>query len=58
MRLMKSEGGRGVTPSFSGVVEGRRSGWRERALDLASWDPEMWIMVRSKSARSRSQWAW
>ena len=26
MRLMKSEGGRRVTPLFSGVIEGRRSG--------------------------------
>ena len=26
MRLTKSDGGRRVTPSFSGVVEGRRSG--------------------------------
>ena len=27
MRLMKSEGGRRVTPLFSRVVEGRRLGW-------------------------------
>ena len=39
MGLMKSEGGRRVTPSFSGVVEERRSGWQERASGPASWDP-------------------
>ena len=38
MRLTKSEGERRVTPSFSGVVEGRRSGWQERTLGPASWD--------------------
>ena len=58
MRLMKSEGGRRVTPLFSGVVEGRRSGRRERASGPASRDPGTWIIVRSKSARSRSQQAW
>ena len=31
MRLMKRDGGRRVTPLFSGVVEGSRSGRRERA---------------------------
>ena len=31
MRLMKRDGGRRVTPSFSGIVEGSRSGRRERA---------------------------
>ena len=31
MRLMKREGRRRVTPSFSGVVEGSRSGQQERA---------------------------
>ena len=58
MRLMKNKGGRRVTPSFSGVVEERRSGWQERALGPASWDLGTWIMVRLKSARSRSQQAW
>ena len=58
MKLIKSEGGRRVTPSFSGVVEGSRSGWREGASGPASWNTGMWIMVRSKSARSRSQQAW
>ena len=55
MRLMKSEGGRRVIPSFSEVVEGSRSGRQERVLGHASWDPGTWIMVRLKSARSRSQ---
>ena len=32
MRLTKRDGGRRVTPSFSSVVEGSRSGHRERAL--------------------------
>ena len=36
MRLMKSEGGRRVTPLFSGVIEGRRSGQRDRASGPAS----------------------
>ena len=58
MRLTKSEGGRRVTPSFSGVEEGRRSGQQERASGPASWDPGTWIIVRLKSARSRSQHAW
>ena len=58
MRLMKSEGGRRVIPLFSGVVKGRMSGQQERASGPASWDPGTWIMVRSKSARPRSQWAW
>ena len=58
MRLTKSEGRRRVTPSFSGVIEGCRSGWRERASGPVSWDSGTWIIVRSKSARSRSQWAW
>ena len=31
MRLTKSEGGRRVTPSFLGVVEGRRLEQQERA---------------------------
>ena len=56
MRLIKSKGKRRVTPSFSGVVEERRSGWQDKALGPASWKPGTWIMVRSKSARSRSQW--
>ena len=57
MRLMKSEGGRRVTPLFSRVVERSGSRWQKRALGPASWNPGMWIMVRSKSTRSRSQWA-
>ena len=32
MRLMKRDGERRVTPSFSDVAEGSRSGQRERAL--------------------------
>ena len=31
MRLTKREGGRRVTPSFSDIVEGSKSGQRERA---------------------------
>ena len=31
MRLTKRDGGRRVTPSLSGVVEGSRSGRQERA---------------------------
>ena len=31
MRLTKRDGGRRVTPSFSGVVEGSRSGHQESA---------------------------
>ena len=58
IRLTKSEGERRVTPSFSRVVEGRRSGWQERASGPASWDPGTWIIMRSKSTRSRSQQAW
>ena len=58
MRLTKSEGGRRVTPSFSGVVEGRRSGWWKWASGPGSWDPGMWMMMRLKSARLRSQCAW
>ena len=54
MRLMKSEEERRVTSSFSGVVEGRRSGWQERASGPASRDSGTWIMVRLKSTRSRS----
>ena len=58
MRLMKGEGGRRVTPLFSRVVKGRRSGQQERVSGPASWDPGTWIMVRLKSTRSRSQQAW
>ena len=58
MRLTKREGGRRVTPSFSGVVEGSKSGRQERASGPASWDPGTWIIVRLKSTRSRSQQAW
>ena len=57
MKLTKSEGGRRVTPSFSGVVEGRRLGRWKRVSGPASWDPRIWIIVRLKSARSRSQHA-
>ena len=57
MRLTKREGGRRVTPLFSGVVEGRRLGWQERASGPASWDSGTCIIVGSKSARSRSQCA-
>ena len=35
MRLTKRNEGRRVTPSFSGVVEGSRSGRRERASGSA-----------------------
>ena len=41
MRLMKSEGGRRVTPLFSGIVEGSRSGRQERASGPARCDPGM-----------------
>ena len=58
MRLMKSEGERMVTPSFSGVIEERRSGRRESVSGPASRNLGTWIMVRLKSTRSRSQWAW
>ena len=58
MRLTKSKGERRVTLSFSRVVEESRSGQQERVLGPASWDPRTWIIVRLKSARSRSQWAW
>ena len=39
MRLMKREGGRRVTPLFSGVAEGSRLGRRERASGPVRWDP-------------------
>ena len=58
MRLTKREGGRRVTPSFSEVAEGSKSGQRERASGPAGWDLGTWIVVRSKSARLRSQRAW
>ena len=57
MRLTKREGGRRVTPSFSGVAKGSKSGRRERVSGPVSWDPGTWIIVRSKSTKSRSQQA-
>ena len=57
VRLIKSEGGRRITPLFSEVEERRRSGQQEQASGPARWDPGTWIIVRLKFTRSRSQCA-
>ena len=41
MRLTKREGGRRVTPSFSEVAEGSKSGWQERASGPAETTNEL-----------------
>lgn len=54
---MNREGGSKVTPSLSGLEEGIRSGHWKSASGPARSFPGMWIIFRSKSERSRSQWA-
>src|SRR6266576_2841094 len=55
MTLTKREGGRRVTPSFSSSCDGKRSGRRERASGPERSFPGTWIILRSKSLRSKSQ---
>ena len=57
MTLMKRDRGSRVTLALSASSEGRRSGQRERASGPASSFPGMWIILRSKSARSMSHCA-
>ena len=55
MRLTKRESGKRVTDELSSSLAGRRSGWWESVSGAERSFPGMWIILRSKSARSRSQ---
>jgi len=53
---MNKEGGSKVTPSLLGSEEGMRSGHWKSVSGPARSFLETWIIFRSKSERSRSQW--
>ena len=58
MSLTKRESGRRVMEELLLSSAGRRSGWQERVSGVERRQPGTWIILRSKSARSRSHWAW